>query len=268
MDKIIWLNEKIYSHDTVVNRIKFVEKNMDSLLPLYPKELAKLSIYAKENGLPLYEMICLRNTIRIQKEIDLSKVFHRYVDKIKKLFTELVRDPKQIKQLVKNFFRQTKMPVHFVLKTISKMNEFNTLSNDHRKYFNQIYNDSLEMEHEIRERSILFEHTLEDFFKINDISFRTESDIKRDKDYLVTPDILFDKPITLVLDGVEYLIRWIDAKNYTLTNTPFIIKSLRKQGEKYNNIFGLGAFVFHYGFDSTIKLPNVLVLDGSILDQQ
>ena len=77
------------------------------------------------------------------------------------------------------------------------------------------------------------------------------------------PDILFKEPIILKVDGVSYTIRWFDAKNYILINIPFILASLKRQAEKYYKVFGMGAFVFHYGFDSSIKIPGVIMLDGS-----
>ncbi len=106
---------------------------------------------------------------------------------------------------------------------------------------------------------------LEDYLKINGLIFKTEVEIKNAGEITATPDILFDEPIILELDGTNHEIRWMDAKNYILIDVPFIIKSLHKQAAKYNTIYGLGAFVFHYGFDASIKIPGAVLLDGSFL---
>src|ERR1700722_13838115 len=82
-NKIYWKNYKIYNHDDITNRMAFVEKGMNGLLPLYGKEKDRLVMYANKRGLDSYEMISLRNTIRIQKEIDSSEIFSQNIGKIK-----------------------------------------------------------------------------------------------------------------------------------------------------------------------------------------
>jgi hypothetical protein len=271
--KIIWPNYKIYDHATIVERMIFVKKNMNGLLPIYGKEKEKLQIYANEHHLPPYEMVCLRNTIRIQKEIDSSKKFGSSIGKIRAMFRELTNelatmiDDNQKNLKIRYFFKSTQMPFHYVYKTIVAMPEFKSLTENSVNYIKKLDNAVYAAEIEIHDRSLKFEHMLENYLKSLNIKFRTEEDIKRDKDYNVTPDILFDGPIILELNGINYNIRWMDAKNYILTNTPFIIKSLHKQAAKYNNAFGMGAFVFHYGFDSSIEIPGTLILDGSWLDK-
>jgi hypothetical protein len=267
--KIIWINEKIYDHITIVERMKYIEQNMNGLMPLYGKEKENLLKYAKDNDLPFDEIISLRNTIRIQKEIDYSKNIYTKINKIKSNFVSLIKkldsNKKQNQIKIRKFFRSMHVPIRSIIKIVSKESEFNNLSSIDLSYIKKIENTILMNEKEIHDKSIEFEHVLEKYLKMLGITFRTEADIKRDKDYIVTPDILFDKPIILQLNNVEYSIRWLDAKNYVLTDTPFIIKSLHKQSTKYYEIFGLGAFVFHYGYDSSINIPNVLILDGSKL---
>ncbi|XWV24738.1 hypothetical protein QJ856_gp1045 [Tupanvirus deep ocean] len=271
--KIIWTNNKVYDHQTIVDRMEFVKKGMNGLLPLYGKEKERLITYAQENNLEPYEMFSLRNTIRIQNEIDSSKRFVQNIDRIKNKFLDLLReisvinDQNQINLKIRYFLKSIQMPVFFVLKTISVLPEFKNLTESSINYIKKIEDNIHATEIEIRKRSMDFEYILENYLKSLGIQFRTEADIKRDKDYNITPDILFDENITLELNGIEYQVRWLDAKNYVLTNTPFIMKSLRKQAEKYNNAFGMGAFVFHYGFDSSIQIPGVIMLDGSKLDK-
>ncbi|XWV25981.1 hypothetical protein QJ857_gp1099 [Tupanvirus soda lake] len=270
-NKITWTNYKIYNHDTIVDRMNYVEKGMNGLLPLYDREKERLIVYAQENNLEPYEMFSLRNTIRIQKEIESSKRFTQNIDRIKNKFIDLskeismIDDQNQINLKIRYFLKSTGMPVFFVLKVISVLPEFKNLTESSINYIKKIEDNVHATEIEIRKRSMDYEHVLENYLKSLGIKFRTEADIKRDKDYNITPDILFDEHVTLELDGITYQIRWMDAKNYVLTNTPFIIKSLRKQAEKYNNVFGMGAFVFHYGLDSSIQIPGVIMLDGSQL---
>jgi len=268
---IVWHNKKIYNHDIILERMRFVETNMNGLLPLYGKEKQKLMVYAKINKLPPYEMVCLRNTIKIQKEINASKFFGTKMNTIKNNFIKLVTSllkttPSESELKIRNYFKILRLPFNFVLKIVSKMPEFAKLSTDNIKYIGKIRETIHASEIEITRRSMEFEHVLEKHLQNNNLTFRTEEDIRLDGDYTVTPDILFDEPITLNLHGEKYKIRWMDAKNYILVDVPFIIKSLHKQADKYNNIFGMGAFVFHYGFDSSIKIPGTVILDGSFLE--
>ena len=66
---IKWHNHKSYNHETIVQRVDFITKNMFGFFPIYPTELHKLSDYAKKNNISLYELLSLRNLIKIQKEI-------------------------------------------------------------------------------------------------------------------------------------------------------------------------------------------------------
>lgn len=267
--KIIWENTKIYDHQTIVKRIEFIKSNMYGLLPLCNNKNNYLVNYANKNNIPPYEMISLQNTMRIQREIICSKKFHLSTEEIKMRFitllSELANDPINHKKKINKWLRSIKMPISSVIKIVTKMPEFRLLSVKDVDVIKRIDNCITMTNMEIFNRSVEFEHLLENYLKSLGIKFRTESDIKRDKDYTVTPDILFDDPIILELDGRKYTIKWMDAKNYILIGAPFIMKSLRKQSEKYNNIFGFGAFVFHYGFDKSINIPNVLILDGSEL---
>lgn len=268
--KIIWTNYKIYDHQTIVKHMKFIKSNMRGLMPLCGKEKDELNNYANENNILSYEAVSLRNTIRIQKEIDSSKKIYSCVDQIKNRFltltVQLASDPTNHPKKIKYWLKSTRLPIGSVIKIISQMPEFKKLVVEDLDVIKEITNCITSSNIEIHRKSVDFEHQLENHLRSLGIKFRTETDIKIDKDYAVTPDILFDKPVILELNEINYTIRWLDAKNYVLTDTPFIMKSLKKQSEKYNNIFGLGAFVFHYGFDSGIDIPNVLILDGSTLE--
>lgn len=278
MTTIHWTNRKIYDHVKIDAIMKYVEGNMNGLLPLYGNEKKRLMKYASDNNIPDHEIISIRNTIKIQKEINNSKKYSRFVKIIKQRFIDLVKNINPTlnstdgleyanNSKIISFYKSLRLPFNMINNVIKKMPEFELLSDDNKRTIKKIEKLIHLNEVDILNRSMQFEKILEQYLTSHNISYRTEADIKRDKDYTVTPDILFDEPITINLDGTDYKIRWMDAKNYLLTNTPFILKSLKKQAQKYNSIFGMGAFVFHYGIDSSVTVPNsdVLLLDGSRL---
>lgn len=271
MNKIIWHNKTIYDHDELLKIMHYIEKNMYGLLPLSSNEKNILEHYANKHHFSTDAIVSLRLMIRIQKEIISSRTFELNIDKIQNKFINLmkessVNDDKSFNKKIGHFIKSTRMPVQLVIKTIGHTKEFKKLTDSNIKFIDNIQKTIHDNEIKIRQKSGAFEHLLEDHLLNNyDIHFRTEVDIKHDKDYQITPDILFDKPITLELDGKEYLIRWMDAKNYILADVPFVIKSLNKQAAKYYDVFGMGAFVFHYGIDASIKIKNTIILDGSTL---
>ena len=59
------------------------------------------------------------------------------------------------------------------------------------------------------------------------------------------------------------MIHWIDAKDSTLVNFPFIVGKLRKQAARYTKEFGQGALVFSGGLDPSVKIPGTLLLEGN-----
>ena len=270
-NKIVWHNIKKYDPNVITKRLFFIDKNMNGLMPLYGNEKVTLSEYAKTNKISTYEIVSLRNTVLIQKQINRSRIMDKQANQIKKDFINLVnnlnKDNTKFDLKIRHFLKCTRMPFYHVLKLIQHMPDYKRLSNDSIDHIVKISKMIYLNELDIKKRSEDFEHSLENYINKNypNIHFRTEIDIRRDKDYNVTPDILFDEPIILEVDGKQYTIRWMDAKNYVLVNIPFIMKSLHKQATKYNDIFGMGAFVFHYGFDTFIKIPNVVILDGSFL---
>lgn len=281
MKKLVWHNrkvdglnphaerqDKVYDHATILKRVVFINKHMKGLLPIGESEKKILERYAEEHELPVYEMLSMRNALKVQQEINSSKKFHFCVDKIKNKFINLTKEQKNgivDNMKIRIFFESVRMPFHYILRTIEKLSEYNKLNEDNHKYIQSIRDTIYQKEVQVRENSEAFEHALENYLKSNDIQFRTEIDIKKIGDYNVTPDILLDEPIILKVNDNEYKIKWMDAKNYILIDVPFIIKSLHKQANKYNEIFGLGAFVFHYGLDSSISIPNAIILDGSFL---
>lgn len=265
VEKIFWYNKKIYDPEIISTRMKFVENNMNGLLPVSGKEKEKLENYAREHDLPNYEILCLRNIIKIQKEINASKFFYSISDKIRNRFSREINEITDDNKLI-FFLKSTKMPLSHLFRLLEPTDDFKKLTKNNLRMLDKLKNKIISNEREIRDRSIQFEHSLEKYLMTLNLNFRTENEIKAIGDYSVTPDVLFDKPVILEVNGIEYEIKWMDAKNYMLVNVPFIMKSLEKQSNKYYDIFGLGAFVFHYGFDKSVMVSNAIILDGSFLE--
>jgi hypothetical protein len=269
MNSLIWHNQLAYDTESINKKIKFIKKNLPGLIPLYFNELKKLNAYAHKYNISIHEMIALRNLIKVQKEIYASRNIDN--DKIKLKFHELVDQIKlnmdNISSLILEFYKNTWMPIGSVLKLITKTDDYNRLNHDELKKLYQIVKDNEISETDSRKRAADFEIKLANWIRANsNVSFKTEDELKLTNNHLTsTPDILFDEPVNLMLDGIKHEIYWIDAKNYILADFPFIIKKLKQQAAKYNNEFGSGAFVFHYGFDKNIKIPNTLILDGKDL---
>lgn len=84
-----------------------------------------------------------------------------------------------------------------------------------------------------------------------------------------TPDVLFLKPVKI--NGV--LVSWLDAKQYyasaILAHKEAIPNGkLKNQALRYNEKYGLGAFVFARGFcaEPSFVVENALLLDATPLD--
>lgn len=266
MKKLIWINKKNYPHDLLLERIQFVKKNMNGLFPIYGQELKNIKKYASDNNIPLFEILSMRNSIKIQFEIFGSRNTQLNIDsfksKFKKIVTMINLNQHDIKKLIKN----SNLPVSFVIKMMKHMQEFNNLSQKNKTYLDRIQQLSCDYDKISKQRSREYEIMLENFLTNKKIHYLTETNIKQQTIYNVTPDILLKDPIEICVDGQNYIINWMDAKNYILIDVPFIINSLKKQANKYNKVFGLGAFVFHYGFDVTVKISGAILLDGSNFD--
>jgi hypothetical protein len=122
----------------------------------------------------------------------------------------------------------------------------------------------------LSEKSREYEFQVEKMLRAMGLEFKTQEQLVEEqiKVYgrpIITPDFLLTKPVVVVVshpDGstTEHTIKWIDVKNYMLIGVPFITKSITEQATRYTAEFGPGAFLFHYGFLNTIKIPNVVML--------
>ncbi|AGF85154.1 hypothetical protein QJ854_gp628 [Moumouvirus goulette] len=271
MKKLVWNNEKNYTPQLIKQRIFFIKKNMKSTMPLCGREQKLLIKYADKNNIPHDELISLRNSLKIQSDINNSQNYRIKLSDIKKKFTDLVEknyynDSFELK--IENFFKSLDISLDIVLKVINKTYHYKKYHLDKIPFIKNLNETLIIKNQEQRIKSRRFEISLEKYLTKNDVSFLTEQDIIKNKINRLTPDILFESPVIIVLNGSEYAIHWMDAKNYTLTKIPYILKNVKKQTSKYYDAFGLGALVFHYGYDKTINIPGAIILDGSFLDHQ
>lgn len=259
---IYWKQKKVYMPTEIAKHLNFIKKNMD-LMPICKDEKTKLIKYAKNNNINPRELLFLRNTLKTQFEINQTKYLYNQQERIISWFNlKFDKDTIDYND-VYNFLRETRMPINGVLKIITKTPKYKKFSNKNKQCFEKIIKHNAKNNSKIRIRSSYFERCLEEYLKNFNIKFRTEIEIKESGDYTLTPDILFDIPIVIIVNGKKYSINWLDAKDYCLVKIPFIMSSLQKQAYKYNNMFGKGGFVFHYGFDASIKIKDTLILDGS-----
>ena len=99
-----------------------------------------------------------------------------------------------------------------------------------------------------------FEREIEAFFDKKHIPYRTQAELARDQIQLieravVTPDLYF--PQGVMINGKK--LYWIDAKNYYGGNASYVYQGVNKQANKYNKMYGHGAFIFKHGFSEILS---------------
>lgn len=271
MNELVWNNKLILNAGQIKHHIIYIKKNIPGLLPLYLTEYDHLKSYSKQHNIPTTTLVSMRNLIKIQEEIYRGQISPESNERITKSFKELVKNiqsmpPSQHKNLIESFYSQNKFSVKIILRIISLEPEYKHLSHNTIKLLFQYMKDIETAEIDSKKRSMEFEEKLNNWLRENvSTTFKTEEMIRQTGVNTSTPDVLFDEPINIKLNGAIHPVYWIDAKNYALINIPFIMKSLHKQSEKYIKEFGPGAFVFHYGIDPSIKIGDTLILDGSMI---
>lgn len=105
-------------------------------------------------------------------------------------------------------------------------------------------------------KSQQYEQHVQNWLDQHDIQYYTQEQLIEQNSRL-TPDFLLKSPITIN----NQTIHWIDAKNFYGAMVPYILRSLKKQSAKYNDVFGPGAFVFSLGYTTELAIPHCLVLD-------
>lgn len=256
---INWIDSCQYSHTYIKNITKWVKNNMRGLMPIYGSELKKYEKYALANNTNISMLLSIHSQIKTQLEIYKSRSFDTEIyDIVEKWLSTSSRSK------LNNLIIHSKASPDKFIKIISSKfinqlepNELHDL--DKLKSMIKIKNTLSQQE------SRLFEIDLENYLTELNIKYITEQQLKSSPQYKhfnCTPDILLVNPIDITHNGTNHKIYWIDAKNYILIDTPFLIKSLKQQSKKYTDCFGPGAFVFSLGYDSSISIPSTLILDG------
>lgn len=271
--EIIWQNYAPYSPGNVKEIMKFVENNMEGLLSLYPREKKRLQNYSDTNDIPIEILKSMRNQLRSQKEVffKLGEEQRNYImTKYDQFLEKLERIDKSNEELVMsliiNFYGSVKAPPRIVYEIIKNTNNFTDMDINVQELLEKPINDLIEEDRAVTIAAREFEETFEAWFSKSGIKFKTEKDIRIENAHNLTPDFLLDVPIIIKKDDIDYEIHWIDVKNYFMTDVKIMQSKLRKQSQKYNEAFGNGAFVFHYGFDPSIQISDTLILNGSFLD--
>ena len=266
METITW-NNRAYRHNTITRSAKFITNNLNGLLPLYRDELDRIKKYGVKNNIASGTLISLRNLIKSQIEIKKQHVPDYLIVQIRLLFSRLVSRSLTSKNLwpeIKNFFSRYSFPVRKIIEIVTETDSYNELSDINKAMIKRVLDDSVKYDKKIQVNAKKFEDTVVKWFRENtQTPFRTEKDILDDKSHKLTPDLLFDKPIGIIIEGKLNMVNWIDAKNYTLADIPFIIKSVKRQADKYNREFGPGAFIFSHSFDENIHIDGALLLNGA-----
>lgn len=138
-------------------------------------------------------------------------------------------------------------------------------SREYEQFMKAIDNDYIgDFEQDkITEDANNFEREIEMFFDKKHIPYRTQAELAKDQIKLVeraviTPDLYF--PQGVMINGKK--LYWIDAKNYYGGNASYVYTSVHKQAEKYNKMYGQGAFIFKHGFSEALsKRVNALFIE-------
>ena len=257
------MNNILYKAVPKINfadRINFIKNNFNLfVLPLNESDKLLLKSY-KENNEIVDEkvMLSIMNLMRSQREINVNKLFNqnrtKYINHVNELIDNItVFDTNSIR----DFIIKSNLPITLLVKIVNNKILLTELKN--------IIKEQNNIQTIIANNAKNYEIEFSNFLKTSypDIKFLTENEIKKlPEKYKSTPDFLFENPVTIN----NKLIKWIDVKNFPLIDIPFIIKKLNEQGNKYNNEFGNGAFVFSYGVDSNVKLDeNIMILSHNNL---
>jgi hypothetical protein len=107
----------------------------------------------------------------------------------------------------------------------------------------------------------LFELDVREFLDSHGIRYMEEKDIRSLQEDLegplITPDfVLLDR---VVINGAE--VAWIDAKLFYGPCLHWTFNKLSRQAQKYNDVWGCGAFLFKHGYSEGMLIPGAIALD-------
>lgn len=262
-----WTNKLVFKEEEINNIIQKIESNMHRFGPIRQSEMKKLINLSKIEKLPAGLFISIRNILSSQRAMNAMINMSKYRNQIKNDYKDISEKPRPN---IAGFYNKYPLPPIQILKVIQEDNKDIPKSFTDYAYNNDFENP--ESFKKILQHSDLFEEELIKWFKDKypKIQFKTQNELKEEQTAqfgrpMITPDILFLEPVLFKItnpDGTQFdqLIRWIDAKNFTLVDIPITIRSVKKQADKYFNKFGPGALVFNYGFTEGISILNTTIL--------
>lgn len=136
-----------------------------------------------------------------------------------------------------------------IYRIISKTSRFRSLPTKKRDLLYHPVSEIKLHSNRIQSNAENFEARLYKFLKYNDIEFETEEELKARGERL-TPDVLFKEPVWFIVNGEEFHVRWMDAKNLTFfgKRSGFLRKKIIQQTKKYTSKYGMGALIFSGGY--------------------
>lgn len=268
---INWENKLIFPEISILELLDKVEKLIPDFGPIRKTEMTELINLSKIEKYPPGMLISIRNILSTKRAIESKKNISNYIQKIKFEYGKI----KSGNLSISDYFKEIPLPPLTILKILNQNN-----IKVSPVFFNWCKNNDFEEAEtfkKILKKSNEFEEILIDWLKKKypKISFQTQQELytkqkEKYKKAIATPDILFDEPVIFKISGPNWeqtqLIRWLDAKNYTLFNVDFLVKHIRHQSEKYNNLYGPGALVFRYGYTERIQFQNTIILDASFIE--
>lgn len=149
-------------------------------------------------------------------------------------------------------------------KTLINDDGYNKLNEEDKKQFVKASkNDKYAVinQEKMHEESLLFEKEIEKLLIKNNIKYKTQDmlcdeQMKEHEKCISTPDFLILSKFVINNDE----IKWIDAKNFYGANNKFIIKSIKKQTEKYVRLYGNGIIIFKLGCNKKLVFDNIMCI--------
>jgi hypothetical protein len=149
-------------------------------------------------------------------------------------------------------------------KTLINDDGYNKLNEEDKKQFVKANkNDKYAVinQEKMHEESLLFEKEIEKLLIKNNIKYKTQDmlcdeQMKEHEKCISTPDFLILSKFVINNDE----IKWIDAKNFYGANNKFIIKSIKKQTEKYVRLYGNGIIIFKLGCNKKLVFDNMMCI--------
>jgi hypothetical protein len=110
-------------------------------------------------------------------------------------------------------------------------------------------------------KSEKYEEKIKHFLDKKNIKYKVQEELVKEqinnKGYVyATPDFLLNEKIVIN----DYIVNWIEVKNFYGTNINFMTKKIQKQINKYYNIWGTGCLVYRYGVYKNLKLDNCIII--------